>query len=96
MKSNSLWILVADGARARLFCYHGPNEILQLVENGEFSHINKPSRELVSTKRGRVFHSADSSRSAMERPTDPHEHDHAIRPRPADPDACRSNRRRCR
>tara|TARA_R110000823_G_scaffold47903_19_gene122020 strand:- start:12934 stop:13380 length:447 start_codon:yes stop_codon:yes gene_type:complete len=67
------WILVADGSKARIYEYMGPNEALRLLDNGEFSHSNKPSREIAQEKRGRVFHSADGSRSAMERPSDPHE-----------------------
>jgi protein required for attachment to host cells len=72
---DTRWILVADGARARLFTYCGPNKPPELVNDGEFTHINVPSREIAQEKRGRVFHSADGSRSAMERPSDPHEYE---------------------
>ncbi len=72
MKANQTWVLIADGARASVLAYNDPDNRLELVKGGDLCHINKPTRELVSTKRGRVFNSADGSRSAMERPTDPH------------------------
>lgn len=78
------WIVVADGAAARILAYQGPRNPLKPVE--EFTHINEPSRELVTNKRGRVFQSADNTRfnmtdtarSAMENPTDPHEHEKQV------------------
>ena len=69
---NATWILVADGSRARIFQYLGPKRVPEIVEHGEFEHPNEPSRDIARAKRGRVFHSADGTRSAMERPTDPH------------------------
>lgn len=69
---NNTWLVVADGARASIYDQPRPNDTLKPVSDGVLKHINKPSRELVTTKRGRVFHSADGTRSAMERPTDPH------------------------
>lgn len=68
------WILVADGAQAKVLAYDKPRRPLRVI-NSDLSHINAASQDLVTTKQGRVFHSADGSRSAMERPTDPHEHE---------------------
>lgn len=67
------WIVVADGARASILNYQGPNEPLAQVEGGALEHINEPTRELVSDKQGRIFHSADGTRSTRDFPTDPHE-----------------------
>lgn len=67
------WIVVADGARASIFNYQGPNEPLAQVEGGALEHINEPTRELVSDKQGRVFQSADGTYSAGDFPIDPHE-----------------------
>lgn len=70
---QNTWILVADGAKAKAYHYHGPNTPLEKIES--FSHINKLSQDLVSTKRGRMPDPGKGQRSAMERPTDPHEHE---------------------
>ena len=71
------WIVTADGAKARFFRYEGPNNPLYQFKC--MDHVNKPSRELMDTKRGRVFkgdaNSGGTRRAAMERPTDPHEHE---------------------
>ncbi len=75
LKPILTWILIADGAQARVFEFKGPGKPLNLIEGGEFHHINEPSRKLVSTKQGRVFNSPDAMRHAMEFPTDPHEYE---------------------
>lgn len=69
--SADTWIAIADGARARFFSYQGVNAPLK--PEGVLDHINEPTRELVTNKRGRVFHSADGTRAAMAHPSDPHE-----------------------
>ena len=74
---TNIWILVADGAKASLLGYNTAERRLSDIDGGELEHINKPSRDLVTTERGRVFHSADDSRSAMERPSDPHRYEKA-------------------
>lgn len=75
---SNVWILVADGAKANVISYNTAHKSLDPVVCGELTHTNEPSRELVTTERGRVFHSAASGRSAMERPTDPHEHEKQV------------------
>lgn len=65
------WIMVADGAKATCYRYHGQNKKLEKIRS--FSHVNAPSRELTSTERGRMSDPAPGQRSAMDRPTDPHE-----------------------
>jgi protein required for attachment to host cells len=70
-----VWILVADGSKALIFLFKGPKIPFELLDNGKFEHTNEPTRELVTNKRGRTKQSFSSARSAMESPTDPHEHE---------------------
>lgn len=71
MKTTPTWIMVSDGAVARVYDYKGPKKKLQVVEGTEFSHVNLPNRELDSTKPGRFFdpgemRSADSRHDSHE------------------------------
>ena len=66
------WIVVADGAKARVLQYHGPDETPEPVAGGVFEEESLSNQELVTNKRGRVFNSADGSRSAMAYTTEPH------------------------
>lgn len=72
MNSTPTWIMVSDGATARIYDYQGPKQKLKLVEGAEFDHVNKPNRELVSTERGRFWDTAENQRSA-DSSSDPHE-----------------------
>ncbi len=72
---KAVWILVADGSKARVFKYLGAKRAPEMIKNGEFEHMNKPTRDIAQERRGRVFQSADGARSAMERPSDPHEYE---------------------
>lgn len=67
------WVLIADSAKATIVQYSGLKEPLEVLPAGSWSLVAKSARDLTSTKRGRVFNSADNRRSAMERPTDPYE-----------------------
>jgi protein required for attachment to host cells len=73
--NNNTWILIADGAKAMVYQYNGPNNKLSLVEGGELNHVNELSQDLVTTKRGRMHDNGQGQRSALERHTDPHEHE---------------------
>lgn len=75
---SNVWIVVADGAKASIINYSTKTKQFESVSGGELSHVNKPTRDLVTGKRGRVFQSAGSGRSAMEPPTDPHEHEKVV------------------
>lgn len=72
---NRKWIMIADGAKASFYSYEGPHNKLAPVDGGCLQHVNKPSRELVTTKRGRMPDNGPGQCSALERPTDPHEHE---------------------
>lgn len=72
---KTTWIVIADGAKADFYAYEGPTRPLKLIEDGQLSHINEPSRELVTTERGRMKGNSLGQRSAIERSTDPHEYE---------------------
>jgi protein required for attachment to host cells len=69
------WILVADGARARLI-EQDPEERRQLKATAEreFSGTTAQSREIASDRPGRTFDRAGEGRHAMEPSTDPLRH----------------------
>ena len=74
MHNNTL-ILIADGAKAVIYKYNGPNNKLAPIKGGKLSHVNELSQDLVTTKRGRMPDNGAGQCSALERPTDPHEHE---------------------
>ena len=69
------YVLIADGARARLFVTQKGIEGLRPALDQEFIGTNLPSREIGSDRPGRSFSSAGSGRHAMEPPTDPHRYE---------------------
>lgn len=72
MKKTITWILVADGARARIFKNEGPGKGLQPAMDEEFRHALPRTRELGADRPGRVQESATSARHAVENPIDWH------------------------
>lgn len=75
---NQTWIVVADGAKARVMEYHGPDQPLVMVPDGEFSQPNLPSREIASDNRGRGYSGTGRSQGgAKEFSSDPHEFEEA-------------------
>lgn len=71
MKPVRTWILVADGARARVLENTGPGKGISEVPGMEFADEALRNREIMSDRPGRSFESADQSRHAMEPPSDP-------------------------
>ena len=71
---KTTYVLIADGARARLFVVEEGTAVLKPALGQEFIGTNLPSREIASDRPGRSFDSAGSGRHAMEPPTDPHRH----------------------
>jgi protein required for attachment to host cells len=75
MKATTTWILIADGAHARLFANHGPGKGIEAVEGGVINGDHRPDSELVRDGLGRSFESSASAgglRHAIEPKTDPH------------------------
>ncbi|MEX0627924.1 MAG: host attachment protein [Cucumibacter sp.] len=71
MKPIVTWILIADGARARVLENTGPGKGLREVEGFEFADARLRARDIMADRAGRSFASVGHSRSAMESPTDP-------------------------
>ena len=73
MKGKRIWVVVADGARARFFLANQGGRILGPALDKVLVADKRPSRELVTDKPGRTKDRAAFGRHAMEPPTDPHE-----------------------
>jgi protein required for attachment to host cells len=70
MKPTVTWILIADGAHARLLANRGPGKGVEQLEaiNGD----HRPDSELVRDGLGRSFESVGDTRHAIAPKTDPH------------------------
>lgn len=78
MKRTMTWVLIADGARARIAWNDGPGRGVRPLDREELQGRNLPGREIMSDRPGRTFDSAGQGRHAMEPPTDPREHERRI------------------
>ena len=74
MKFKTIWIAVADGARARFFRSNAGGTRIEPALDVELVADRRPSREMVTDKPGRTRDRAAFGRHAMEPSTDPHEH----------------------
>ncbi len=74
MKPIVTWILIADGAQARIFAHNGPAKGLSAVDGLSFSQEPLKNQEIVTDRPGRSFSSVGHGRSAMEPQTDPVQH----------------------
>jgi len=72
MKPVRTWVLVADGARAKIFINSGPGKGLDEMEGNVFENPLPPSRDIGSDKPGRSFNSTGNIRHAIEPGSDPH------------------------
>ncbi len=72
MKPIRTWVLIADGARARILENDGPNRGLRAVEGLEFQGDHSATHDLVSDREGRSFSSHGHGRSAIDARSDPH------------------------
>jgi protein required for attachment to host cells len=69
---TTTWVLIADGARARVLAQARPFEPLEpAFEQEEFTGSRAQSKEIASDRPGRSFDSGGQGRHAMEPPTDP-------------------------
>jgi protein required for attachment to host cells len=75
MARPTMWILVADAARARVFKREGRGLHLVPALERELVALNVPAHEIASDRPGRSFDSAGEGRHAMEPPTDPKRHE---------------------
>jgi protein required for attachment to host cells len=67
MKPVRTYILIADGARARLLLAEGRGKPLVEVPDSDLRHDSKPDHDLSADRPGRVHESANVSRHAIER-----------------------------
>jgi protein required for attachment to host cells len=74
MKKTVTWVLIADGAQARILENTGPGKGLKQVDGLDFSIEPLQAQDIVSDRPGRSFASHGAGRSAMEPRTDPVEH----------------------
>lgn len=72
MKPTTTWILIADGAHARIFANRGPGKGIEAVEGGVFNGDHRPDRELLRDSPARTFESVGDTRHAITPKTDPH------------------------
>ncbi len=77
MKKITTWILIADGARARILCNDGPGRGIAREVVREFQGSTAPSRDIAADRPGRAFDSAGIGRHAMQPSSDPHENEEA-------------------
>ena len=72
MKPVKSWIVIADGARARIFANDGPGKGLIPLPAETAEHSHKPSREIDADRPGRTHDRLGPGRHAMEPPSDAH------------------------
>lgn len=72
MKSVRSWIVVADGAHARILENNGPGKGLTPLTAEEANRKPKPSREIDADRPGRSHDRMGPGRHAMEPPSDAH------------------------
>lgn len=74
MKAKKTWILVADGARARILLNEGPGKGLAPALGYDFAVSHAPTHEIGAERPGRSHESSgDGSRHAMENRVDWHQ-----------------------
>ena len=72
MKPTTTWVLIADGAHARIFSNKGPGKGIEAIEGGVINGDHRPDHELVRDSATRVFESVGDTRHAITPRTDPH------------------------
>jgi len=72
MKAITTWVVVADGARAKVYLNDGPGKGLAEVPGTGLEGSHAPTREINADRPGRTFDRAGEGRHAKEPPTDPH------------------------
>ncbi|MGH6893353.1 MAG: host attachment protein [Dongiaceae bacterium] len=73
MKKTVTYVLVADGARARIYANHGVGKGLQPVSGATHkADLHHHDREILTDKPGRSHNSVGHARSAMEPQTEWH------------------------
>jgi protein required for attachment to host cells len=74
MKPTVTWVLLADGAQAKVFAHSGPGSGLRPVEDLLFEEEPMKAQDIMSDRPGRAFASVGAARSGYEPQTDPVQH----------------------
>lgn len=72
MKPIKTWVLIADGARARILENDGPGKGLTAIDRLVFAGDHGATHDLVDDREGRTHASHGPGRSAIDARTDPH------------------------
>jgi len=72
LKKETCWIIIADGARARILANHGPGSGLRNAMKTDFVSDNRKDRDIVSDRPGRST-GGTGGRHAMEPKTNSHQ-----------------------
>jgi protein required for attachment to host cells len=72
MKPTRTWIVIADGAYARVFESQGPAQKLEAVETMTMSGDHRANHEILTDRPSRTHESVGPARHAIESPSDPH------------------------
>lgn len=72
MQHARTWILVADGARARILANDGPGQGLVALADHVYAADHAATHDLVTDRQSRTHASMGERRSAIEPETDPH------------------------
>lgn len=73
MKPTTTWIVIADGARARVLQNDGPGKGVLALTDLVFEGDHSTSSEIATDRPGRAFDSVGNARHAMDPTSDPHE-----------------------
>lgn len=65
-RAKTQWIVVADGAKARIFSRLAPAGALDLIHDRVSAEARHPTQELGAERPGRTFDSATPNRHALE------------------------------
>lgn len=74
MKAKVTWILIADGAQARVLAHDGPGKGLSAVKGLKFEQEPLKNQEIVTDRQGRSFSSMGAGRSAYEPDVSPEDY----------------------
>jgi protein required for attachment to host cells len=73
MKQTRTWVVVADGAEARILLHKSGEHKLQQLPSREFHEFDPPTHELVTDRLPRAHESGSPTRHAIQPKSDPHQ-----------------------